>query len=66
MTGLCHASVDAIDAAAHFLVETPLEKRLRPTVPLLRDRFGLNAVQAVEAIRAADHLRKEARNAKAS
>lgn len=59
MTGLCHASVDAIDAAAHFLVETLLEQRLRPTVPLLRDRFGLTPAQAVEAIRAADRLRKE-------
>lgn len=62
MTGLCHASVDAIDAAAHFLVETPLEKRLRPTVPLLRDRFGLDPAQAVEAIRAADRLRTEVRH----
>lgn len=66
MTGLCHASVDAIDAAAHFLVETPLEKRLRPTVPLLRDRFGLNAAQAIEAIRETDRLKKEAHHAKAS
>lgn len=60
MTGLCHVSVDAIHAAALFLVETPLEKRLRPTVPLLRDRFGLTAAQAIEAIRAADRLRREA------
>lgn len=59
MSGLCHASVDGIDAAAHFLVETPLEQRVRPTVPLLRDRFGLTALQAIEAIRAADRLRKE-------
>lgn len=63
MTGLCHASVDAIDAAAHFLVETPLERRLRPTVPLLRDRFVLTVLQAIEAIRAADRLRKEVSHA---
>lgn len=66
MTGLCHTSADAIGAAAHFLVETPLEERLRPTVPLLRERFGLSPVQAVEAIREADRLRKEVRDAKAS
>lgn len=32
---------DTINAAARFLVETPLEKRIRPTVPLLAEKFGL-------------------------
>ena len=66
MMGICHASADAIGAAAHFLLETPLEKRLRPTVPLLRERVGLSPVQAVEAIREADRLRMEVPHAEAS
>lgn len=65
-TGLCHTSADAIDAAAIFLVETPVEKRLRPTLPLLKERFGLTPVQAIEAIRAADRLRKEVPHVPAS
>lgn len=66
MTGLCHTSAEAIDVAAAFLVETPVEKRLRPTLPLLKERFGLSPVQAIEAIRAADRLRKEVHDAQAS
>lgn len=57
---------ETIDAAAHFLVETPLEKRIRPTVPLLAEKFGLPPAGAVAAIRRADQLRREARDAKAS
>lgn len=66
MSGLCHSSADAISVAASFLVEVPVEKRLRPTLPLLKDRFGLSPVQAIEAIREADRLRREAYHAKAS
>ncbi len=57
MTGLCHESSEAIGEAARFLLATPLEKRLRPTVPLLRERFGLSVAEAVTAIREADRLR---------
>ncbi|SMH36081.1 hypothetical protein [Mesorhizobium australicum] len=57
---------ETIEAAAHYLVETPLEKRLRPTVPLLADMFGLPPAGAVAAIRRADQLRREARYAEAS
>ena len=57
MSGVCHESTAAIDQAAAFLVATPLAERLRPTVPLLRERFGLNAAEAVQAIREAEKLR---------
>lgn len=57
---------ETIDTAARFLVETPLEKRIRPTVPLLAEMFGLPPAGAVAAIRRADQLRREARDAKAS
>lgn len=51
-----------ISEAARFLVDTPLEQRLRPTVPLLRERFGLNVGDAIEAIREADRIRTGGRH----
>jgi hypothetical protein len=58
MTGLCHESTAAISEAAAWLVATPVEQRLRPTVPILRERFGLTPVEAVQAITEADHIRR--------
>ena len=49
---------DAVVAeAANFLINTPLAQRLRPTVPLLKERFGLDAERAIEAIRQAAKIR---------
>lgn len=51
-TGHCHESTAAIDMALQWLIETPSAKRPdRPLVPVLREIFGLTAVQACEAIR---------------
>lgn len=46
-----------IDAAAIWLTETPRDKRGGPAVPELKRRFGLTAVEAIEAIRAANDIR---------
>lgn len=66
MTGICHVSPDAMDAAATWLVATPIEQRPRPVIPMLEELFGLSPVAAVAAIREADRLRKEARDASTS
>ena len=51
-TGLDHESTAAIDEAARWLAVTPRHARGdRPIVPLLRDMFGLSAMQTCEAIR---------------
>lgn len=52
-----HEHSELIGQAARFLVETPLEKRLMPTIPLLREMFGLGPSDAVEAIKEADRIR---------
>jgi len=54
---LNHELDERIALAARFLFDTPLEQRLMPTIPLLRERFGLGAAEAVEAIREADRIR---------
>lgn len=62
--GICHASIDAIDAAAAWLVSAPVEERIRrPIIPTIRERFGLDVASAIEACRAADRLRREAHHA---
>lgn len=64
MTGICHASPDTIDAAAAWLVSTPIEERLRrPIIPAIREKFGMDVASAIEACRVAERLRKEARDA---
>lgn len=57
---LDHELDERIALAAQFLVDTPLEKRLMPTVPLLRERFGLGPCDAVKAITEADRIRARA------
>lgn len=52
-TGLSHEHSAAIDAAAEWLASTSQEKRPHPIVPALRQRFGLTALEAVQAIREA-------------
>lgn len=53
-TGLSHEHSAAIDEAAAWLTLHPRDRINRPVVPLLRERFGLTATEAVEAIRAAN------------
>jgi len=45
---------EAIDAAAEWLRTKPHERIDRPIVPQLKERFGLTAKQAIEAIREAN------------
>lgn len=55
-----HEHSAAVDEAARWLVETPRHERPRPVVIELRDRFGLNAVDACAAIREAEAIRARA------
>jgi hypothetical protein len=42
-----------IAAAAEWLATTPRDRR-RPIIPQLRERFGITALEAIEAIREAN------------
>lgn len=59
-TGLCHETSAAIDEAAAWLASTPRRHRDKPAVPLLRERFGLTASEACQAIAAANLIRARA------
>jgi len=60
-TGHCHESTCAIEQAADYLTATPREQRPdRPLVPFLRERFGLTAFEACQAIREASDRRAAA------
>jgi hypothetical protein len=48
-----HEPCAAIEEAARWLATTPRHQRPRPIVPSLRQRFGLSAAEACEAIREA-------------
>jgi hypothetical protein len=52
-TGLSHGHSAAVDQAAEWLAALQDHDRPRPIVPLLRQLFGLTALEAVEAIREA-------------
>lgn len=56
-TGLCHEATAAIDQAAEWLLATPDPDRPRSLVPALRERFGLTAVEACQAIAASQAAR---------
>ncbi|PAP92160.1 hypothetical protein [Mesorhizobium wenxiniae] len=56
-TGLCHESTSAIDQAAEWLSLTPRRQRDKPAVPLLRERFGLTAPEACQAMAAANLIK---------
>lgn len=54
-----HTATAAIDAAARWYVEQG-DMTGRAVVPELKQRFGLTAAEAIEAIRAANMLRRAA------
>ncbi|MDN2579196.1 hypothetical protein [Aquibium sp. ELW1220] len=56
-----HEHSAAVDAAAEWLALNPRDKINRPVVPMLRERFGLSAMEAIEAIRAANLRHARAR-----
>lgn len=49
-----HAHSEAIATAGQWLADEPRSRFNRPIVPLLRERFGLTAAEAIEAIREAN------------
>ena len=49
-----HSHSAAIDAAAEWLSLNPRDNINKPIVPMLRERFGLSALEAIDAIRAAN------------
>lgn len=57
---LDHELDERIALAARVLVYTPREQRLMPTVPLLRERFGLGPSDAIAAISEAERIRSRA------
>ncbi|MEZ5780184.1 MAG: hypothetical protein R3D70_00795 [Rhizobiaceae bacterium] len=56
-TGLDHQDNPVIEEAAIWLATTPRHQLHKPAVPLLRERFGLSAPEACQAIAKAN-LRK--------
>lgn len=47
----------AFEAAFDWLVKNPPETRMKGSVPLLREIFGLSALRAIDVIRAANAVR---------
>lgn len=63
MTGVTppeHQHSAAIDEAAAWLSLYPRERIGRPIIPALRERFGLSATEACEAVREANLRRARA------
>lgn len=50
----------AVQSAAQWLAITPRAQIAGPVIPTLESRFGLSAMQAIEAIRAAQQIRARA------
>ncbi|MBZ9910412.1 hypothetical protein LB557_30950 [Mesorhizobium sp. BR115XR7A] len=53
-SGIDHQDNPNIDEAVRWLSTTPRRQREKPAVPLLRERFGLTAQEACQAIAAAN------------
>lgn len=51
----------AVERASEYLAGIPLDDVPRPIVPMLRARFGLSAVEAIQVLRQA-HKRREERS----
>ena len=59
MTGISHEHNSAVELATQWILQPrPLTLR-RAIVAEVRERFGLNALEAVEAIRDAERIRRE-------
>lgn len=55
-TGFSHEHSAAFDQAVEWLRSTPFRDRPKPLVPALRERFGLSALEACEAISTAQKM----------
>lgn len=51
---------DSVKQAAHWLAVTPEAEKPHPIIPHIRERFGLSAMQAIEAINQARLIRARA------
>lgn len=60
MTGLDHEHTAAVGVAAEWLATTRRDQIARPIVPTLRQRFGLSAQEACQAIAEANLWRARA------
>jgi len=56
-TGLCHETSAVIDVAAQWYAANR-QACQRPVIPVLKRMFGLSALEAILAIRAADGVRQ--------
>lgn len=56
-TGLCHEASAAVDEAGQWLARQG-DMTGRAIVPELKTRFGLTALEAIEAIRASHEIRR--------
>lgn len=58
MTGLDHQTTDAVEEAARWYAALSASERgARPAVPMLKERFGLSALEACQAIAQAAEIR---------
>ena len=55
-----HQNTAAIELAGEWLSQTPRDRIGRPIIPTLREKFGLTASEAVEAVREANLRRQRA------
>lgn len=61
MTGQDHETTAAVSEAAHWYASLPTHERVkRGAVPMIRERFGLSASEAIEAIREANLVKARA------
>ncbi|TKB12803.1 MAG: hypothetical protein E5V75_23995 [Mesorhizobium sp.] len=60
LTGLDHETSEAVACAGEWLSTTSRERIGRPIIPVLRERFGLSAPEAIEAVREANLRRARA------
>ena len=61
-TGLDHESSAGIDQAAQWLATMPAGGQPRPVILALRERFGLTALEACQAIKEAGTLRRSTKS----
>jgi hypothetical protein len=57
MSAPIQSTANPFDAAVEWIVKIPPEKRMRASVPVLRELFGLSALQAVDVLRRANAIR---------
>ncbi|MER9726907.1 MULTISPECIES: hypothetical protein [unclassified Mesorhizobium] len=59
-SGIDHENTALIGEAALWLATTPKQSRPRPAIVDVKERFGLTALEAIQAIREADLIKARA------